>query len=35
MHPTKATLDALDGIIKEIKKQYFKIVTVGQNIEGL
>ena len=35
MHPTKATLDALDSIIKEIKRQNFKIVTVGKNIEGL
>ena len=35
MHPTKATLDVLDSIIKEIKRQNFKIVTVGKNIEGL
>ena len=33
MHPTKETLEALNDIILEIKRQNFQIVTVGDNIE--
>ena len=35
MHPTKATVDALDNIIKEIKKNNLEISTVSNNIQGL
>ncbi len=35
MHPTKETLNALDKIIKEIKKQGYNIVTVSKNIQGV
>ncbi len=34
MHPTEKTLAALDNIIKEIKRQGFKIVSVSENIES-
>lgn len=33
MHPTKETLEALNDVISEIKRQNFNIVTVGDNIE--
>ena len=33
MHPTKATLEALDDVIKEIKRQNFEVVTVSCNLE--
>ena len=33
MHPTKETLEALDDVLAEIKRQNFEIVTVSDNIE--
>ena len=33
MHPTKETLESLNDIIIEIKRQNFNIVTVSENIE--
>lgn len=35
MHPTEKTLQALDRIIKEIKKQGFKLVHVSKNIQDV
>ena len=33
MHPTKETLEALDDVLAEIKRQNFEIVTVSDNIK--
>ena len=34
MHPTQATKDALDGIIKTLKGQGFELCTVSENLLG-